>query len=314
MPMSVAGVDIGFGWTNAMATGKDLRIPSVIGIAQSLFDSPNDKAKGISIWHGEREYFVGTLAIQQSEQRFFSLKEDKADSFISEVLLLASIGYLSRGNEEISLVTGLPVDFYFKQRARLTQLIEQCNDTLIKMQIDGQLIELRSRITRHKAVPQPLGALMSVVLSSGGEIVNKTLAAKSVLVVDIGTYTCNLLAVNGLEIIQPLSKTLPLGLHVAYKTISRELGGAPVYEVDAKIVAGRIRGYEKTLQALAEQITFEVEGINTDFDVYLIAGGGGAQLIEWLLPGRNPEIVPDPQGAICRGYRNLGARLWKQRL
>jgi len=85
--------------------------------------------------------------------------------------------------------------------------------------------------------------------------------------------------------------------------------------MDAIYEKGDYRGYDikplfsKAFKALAGQIELEVESLNKRYDMYLLVGGTGLRIREYLtLP--NLLMLPDPQAANVRGYLKIAARLW----
>ena len=65
--MVLLAVDLGNGWTKAIGNGRTFAEPSVVGTGALLFDGFSAQ-KGVSVWdETNREYFVGSLAVDQSD-------------------------------------------------------------------------------------------------------------------------------------------------------------------------------------------------------------------------------------------------------
>ena len=115
------------------------------------------------------------------------------------------------------------------------------------------------------------------------------------------------------------STSLLLGVDNAYKLIEQGLqsivGKSPSrYELDQHVIAGIYEGYniepviQRAFRSLARQIQNEIESMNIRFDLYLIAGGAAHHIFKYL--ELDNKILLD-QLSQTRGYRKIGARLWK---
>lgn len=300
------GLDLGFGYTKATDGRRVLNIPSVVGEGAALYDYAADH---LSLWHEGRELFIGDAAIKQSDIRYYSLRDHKAENWASEILARAALAWLAQGRDAtIDLVTGLPFDMWAAQRQDLQEAMAGIAGR-VKIRVGRDIHEQSVAVNRVKIVPQPLGSILDQAVEADGKTLVTALATKAVCVIDVGTYTLNLLALHGLEILRPLSRSVPLGMHLVHSAVARELGGIPLYEADRRIRLGRVR-CEDALRAAAEAINQEVESLNAEFDLHLITGGGGEALYPWLLPGRKTMKVPDAQMGNVRGYLKLGRRLW----
>ncbi|EEG78633.1 ParM/StbA family protein [Dethiobacter alkaliphilus] len=310
MKESVVGIDLGFGWTKAGHNGQFFRCPSVVGEAVNLFESPTGIENNIQLWYNDQHYFVGELAIRQATIKYFSMAANKARSDISAILAATALAALKPGR--VNIVTGLPVDFYFQYKDDLDNQLQHLPNR-VRIQMDNKTYNCALEVQQTKIVPQPLGSAMSLILDSRGNTIDHRLASKNILVVDVGFHTLDILALSALEIIRPFSFTRPLGMAVAYKGISQDLGGLPLYDVDRLFIKNQLQNHTAAFQSLARQITEEIAGLNQKFDHYLITGGGGAQLYNWLLPGFERILVPDAQQANVVGYQKLGAKTWSKR-
>lgn len=310
MNESVVGIDLGFGWTKAGHNGHFFLCPSVVGEAVKLFESPSGVENNIQLWFNDKHYFVGELAIRQATMKYFSMAANRARSDVSTILAATALAALKTGS--VNIVTGLPVDFFFQYQNDLYNQLQQLPNR-VRIQMGHQTHSCTLNVQKTKIVPQPLGSALSLILDERGNTIDQRLAAKNILVVDVGFHTLDILALSGLEIIRPLSFTRSLGLATAYKGISQDLGGVPLYEVDRMVLHSNLPGHRAALQALARQITEEIAGLNQRFDYYLITGGGGAKLYDWLLPGYERILVPNAQTANVIGYQYLGARTWSKR-
>lgn len=320
---SVVAVDLGFGWTKAVkSNGSQWSQPSVVGLSRPLFDGQARRGDVVFTGNGE-EYFVGNLAVRQSDIKYHSINGKKADMLSTEILLKSSLGVLAP-KEQVNVVTGLPVDYYFSQKESLGQLLRNVSNSNF---YQLNLVEEREYMTRtaindFKIVPQPFGAAMDYLLNHDGSIARVEDAKKRILVIDIGFYTLDLLVLNSLEIDKASCSRDTLGVSVAYRLLQRFLhetiGKAPdIHELDQYVITGEYEGRNikplivQAFRALANQIQSEVESLNMSFHKFIIAGGASNLVADhFTLPGI--EVLHDPQLANVRGYLKIGAKAWKE--
>ncbi|WP_339304224.1 ParM/StbA family protein [Paenibacillus sp. FSL L8-0435] len=306
--------DLGFSWAKGKKNNKLFIQPSIAGESQPMFDTnikPND-------FFFEDTMFVGDLALRQSEIKYFTLNKRKSEAMTSEVILKTGLGYLN-GSKKFNLVTGLPILFYFKQMSEMEDMINRLaeSDPYEIKKGRGNFSKVKLNIDKYKIVPQGYGIAMNHLLNKSGKIQNKTDAKKKILVVDLGFYTLNLLGLDGLEIMKE-STSLFLGVEKAYKLLRKYLqdlvGTAPaIYELDKYVLSGTYEGHDirhlvsKAFKALAIQIQNEIEGLNINFDMYMIGGGAARYIFEYLRLNNKSLYGQLDQ---VEGNEKVGVRLW----
>jgi plasmid segregation protein ParM len=309
-----ASIDLGYGWMKGKQGKLTWREPSVLGEVKPLFE---ESIRTTDVIYNDR-YFVGDLALRQSDVRFASTKDSKAETWTSEILLETALGILSP-NEPVNLVTGLPVDFYFTQKDAFVNMLEGINESgSYHLQVGRKRFTVNPRIQNHKIVAQPLGTAMDYLLTNDGQFENIEAAKKRLLVIDLGFYTLDLLILDAMDIGKASSSPPELGISTAYKLLrgylKEKFGKAPDrHELDRYVIAGEYEGYDisplihKAFKALAAQIMLEIEGLNTKFHKYLITGGWASLIAEYL-DLHDKEVFG--QMANVRGYEKIGRRLW----
>ncbi|MBU9724111.1 MULTISPECIES: ParM/StbA family protein [Bacillaceae] len=311
-------IDLGFGFTKGMYGSKVFREPSVIGEKKPLF--PDNMRKGDIIY--ENEYFVGDLALRHSDVKFTSIKENKADSWISEILLKTVLGYLAPRESGLHLVTGLPIDYYFSQKDDFENMLNNINEQKpfhLDILNESDFMAL-PKIKKQKIILQPMGGVFDYLLNDDGEIENKEIASKTILVVDVGYYTLDLLILDGMEIHRLSCSPPELGVDTAYRLLQQylkdKIGRSPArHDLNKVVLSGEYQDYNvtplilKAFKTLATQIQNEIESFNMNFHLSIVTGGA-AHLVSDYLTLRNKTVLEDPQMAILRGYRKIGRRTW----
>ncbi|MCQ2010522.1 ParM/StbA family protein [Sporolactobacillus sp. STSJ-5] len=320
--MTNVSIDLGYGWTKALANGDKFFQPSVIGNYRQLMEQQT-KQGDLIFTEGTEQYFVGDLALRQSYVRYTSTGEDKTDTWTTGVLLKTVLAKLAPTGT-VNIVTGLPVDYYLSQRAGFEKLLDTVNQSgKYQIEIVGQgTVHANPLINRRKIVPQPFGSAMDYLLNADGSVAKMDAARKSILVVDVGYYTLDLLELNAMEIGKNSRSPRNLGVDTAYNLLHtyllENIGRAPDrFELDKYVLDGNYAGYDihplidKSFKSLAQQIRLEIDNQSEFYDLYLITGGS-ASLIAGYLNLPNQIVLEDPQFANCRGYAKIGARAWQK--
>jgi hypothetical protein len=318
---SLSYIDLGYGWTKGISNGKQFFEPSVVGDARPLMDE--QQRDGDMIYHDDNQtLFVGSLALRQSKIRYNSTGENKAETWTTAVILKTALASLSPTGP-VNLITGLPVDYYMKQKVSMAQLIDGLNTAgPYQVEIFGHRQPVRANplIANYKIVPQPFGSAMDYLLDERGNVAKMDDAKKSILVIDVGYYTLDLLELDGMEIGKNSRSPHGLGVDTAYNLLHGYLvdmiGRAPErFEMDRYVLAGEYAGYDirplvkQAFQALAQQILLEIDSLSSYYDMYLLTGGCAPTIKEFInLP--NLVMLEDSQFGNVRGYGKIGARLW----
>ncbi|MFE6075575.1 hypothetical protein ACFVQB_13980 [Paenibacillus sp. NPDC057886] len=312
---NILNLDLGFKWTKAERDGKFYRQPTIVGEAKDMFDQ---NIKSDHFVYND-ELFVGNVALEFSDIKYFSLNNKKAEAETSDVVMKTTLGYLAK-KDRVNLVSGLPINFYFTQKApfeeKLLGLADQGEYKIRKGK--GKSYPVQPIVERCKTVPQGLGITMDYLLDDDGKIVRLKEAKKKILTADLGFYTLNLLGFDKSTIMKE-SKSVLVGVEKAYTLlqtyIQKLTGHTPaIYELDPYVISGKYQGHNivplirRAFKSLALQIKNEIESLNTEFDIYLIAGGAARYIFDYLdLPNK---VLMD-QLAQVRGYGKIGRKSWK---
>lgn len=326
------GVDLGYGFVKATNGKNEFVFPSVVGPARELIGSEFSMfASGLdnlSITVDDQTFFVGELAIRQSEAAARTLDVHRLNDPSSRILMLTALSLLTQWEEEsFSVVTGVPSAFY----AHATESWLRMFEGTYRLQFsDGNEVkEKRVRVERMRVVPQPLGTIYDVTLDQAGNVADVDLSQRMIGVVDVGFKTTDFAVTRGMEYIDRLSGSITTGLSTAYGVIADKVLGEyrihrANHEMDEIVQRGQLRvagqiqdiGHIRrdAFELVAERVLTQLESIwnYRDLDVILVTGGGGAALAD-LLVNRfgNARLVDDAQMANVRGYAKLAANLFK---
>ncbi len=338
--MEILGVDIGFGFTKA-TNGRDVRIfKSVIGEAadlqfqEHLLKAADGEGPTLHVALDDKTYFVGELAEKQSTVRSYTLDQGQLIARFAKTLALTAIANLAKPGEPIRLVTGLPINYYRRHKDELTSLLEgQHQITLIAGA--GDRTECTVFIDKVRVIPQPFGSVFNLMLNDLGRISDRTYAEQKIGVIDVGFRTADYSICDKTQYSERGSQTSDAGMSQAYKVIAhglQEKSGINVelyrlyeaIEQSAIKIHGKNYGLRRITELaygqLASTIGSDVNRLwsdDWDIDRIVITGGGGAQLLSYLQPLLQGELVAveaadDARLNNVRGYRKYGAHLWER--
>ncbi len=181
-------------------------------------------------------------------------------------------------------------------------------------------------------VPQPFGALLSLILDERGHLVTRALdlVEGRVAVLDVGQQTTDLILVEGLEYIEARSGSIEVGVSTAVDMIRKVLLDDyrvtyEPHEVEQALRRGWlvVDGKKRPLDGLASErldpIARAIEAqartlwnLST-LTALVLAGGGALALRPWLEPRFAQAIyAPDAAMANAVGFLRYGLRQWER--
>lgn len=320
--MKTIAFDIGY---SSIKTGVHRNIPSIVGPARDLSNIPMlgnmAPEEHIQIEVNGAQYFVGDLAARQSSNPVFSLKKERYDSKQGMVLMETTIALLADHNEEICVVTGLPVDYQKTQRTKLEKQLKGPHTAILSGQPKNTYVR------EVKVLPQPMGIFFHHYMDDELKPTDQRWKHHRVGIIDIGYGTTDIAVVDGSQYIDGSSRSTTLAMGQMNKLVSdavyRDFNHRwEPHQMDESIRSGfvRLRGRNLSImeqaaecrQNLSDQLAHWIENCWPDYnemDVILLGGGGGAALYHHLSKPFHVKLVEDPQQAVLKGYQKLGRML-----
>lgn len=327
------GLDVGYGLTKAVAdNGKHVCFESRIAPAEFIRFQANIGAKvavnGLTLHdNDEGPLWVGELASKQGRLGAIRSPRDRnrVNDSITTHLANAAFAMLlpDRDYASIRVVTGLPVAYY-RDAFDLSQHLLGTHHVLL----EGR--NLTVEVEDVLVVPQPFGALLSLILDERGMMKTASidLVEGKVGVLDIGSYTTDMIMVEGLEYIEARSGSIEVGVSTAIDMIRKVLQDEhrvsyEPHELEQAMRRGWlvIDGQKHSLNGLAsghlDPIARAIEAqARTLWNVstltqMVLAGGGSLALKPWLEPCFQQAVfVPDAAMANATGFLRYGLRQW----
>lgn len=336
--MVLLGVDIGFGFTKATTGEKSLIFKSLIGEAADIQFHTNigdgSFIKNLHVTIGGKSYFIGDYAEQQSNNKQFTLDNDKLIAEFAKILALTAVGIYSEKPEPINVVSGLPVGYLKQNRKSFTDILTG-HHTVTYHNPDGTQIARKITINEVQMLPQPVGTVFNLLLNDKGEIANKELTKQKVGVVDIGFRTTDFTILDQMKYVDRGSCTIETGISTSFTEIAnrlQEMSGVTIalYRMYDAAEAGSIsiKGQNYNISGLRDQSYALLAGkiaevINRlwaeDWDIHTIflTGGGSKELAKYLqplIPGNvlTSENKGDLRLNNAQGYVKYGRHKWRQ--
>lgn len=324
--MKVVGIDVGYGFLKVTDGIENFTIPSVIGNAVDLtFDMgyTTKDLTNIKVEVDGEEYFVGELAIEQSEHPYRSLSTDRTTDMVTKVMFLTSLALLSEhAVESFVVVTGLPVKDYTMFKQVYVDNFTGTHEVLLHG--EKKIIHIEKVVV----VPQPYGAFCEGLFDEEGNI-DENFAENHVGIIDIGFGTSDFIQVKNYRYSERFSSTSPNGISSIYRDTANYLNTHYAihkedFELENIVRTGqlKIRGggidisepLKDSKRSLAKKVANEIKSLWSnlpEISLIIITGGGGALLYEELaeLLGDDIVLAENPQLANVRGYRNWGVYL-----
>jgi plasmid segregation protein ParM len=331
--VTTIGLDLGYGLTKAVTdNGRQVCFESRVAPAEFIrfqadIGAPV-KTNGLTLHDPEEgALFVGELASKQGRPGAIRSPRDRnrVTDPITTHLADAAFAMLLPGAEHVRarVVTGLPVAYY-RDAFQLSQHLLGTHRILL----EGR--SLTVEVEDVLVVPQPFGALLSLILDERGKMITSALELVEgrVAVMDIGTYTTDLILVEGLEYIEARSSSIEVGVSTAIEMIRKVLlddyrVSYEQHELEQAMRRGWlvIDGQKHPLNGLASErldpIARSIEAqartlwnIST-LTALVLAGGGALALRPWLEPRFKQAIyAPDAAMANAAGFLRYGLRQW----
>jgi len=327
------GIDLGYGYVKVTDGQTAHVLPSTVGVGQkirfkSLLTSFYKPTENLAITVDNKKYFVGELAIKQSEVVSRSLGRNRIEDTSAKVLLLAALSlYAEKEDQSFNVITGLPVDYYSTFRDDWSELMLGMH--AVKIDNGQQEKSKIIKIEKLQIIPQPFGTLYDKILNNEGEIKDETFGDLRIGIVDIGFKTSDFAVADGLEFIDKLSSSSEVAMSTAFNLLTEKfrekyLINKESYQLDKVVETGILRVAGESINVeehineafsiVANKIATEINSIwdKRDLDKIILTGGGGEAISKYLLPKfGNMELVKGAQFANVRGYQKLCSNLFR---
>lgn len=312
--MVIAGIDVGYDSTKVVIDGnegqKRYRLPSLVGAGvPKTLPHGGTPVKTVSL--NGNLYTIGEDAIRYR----LPVLTVRARNAIESVAYRALVKYVLREiNDEIFVVTGLPVEYYFQ------------GDTGV---VERVMKEVVPSIKHIKVIPQPAGTFFDYMLDINGSV--RGYASdflKSIVgIIDIGRYTVDFCVFNRMDFVANLSGSINMGVEHIFRKVADELHekyslrGIGTEDVRDAVLKGYMimPGSRIDIQPVLDR---HVAATLRDMESYIhsywgterieriILTGGGAYLMKDInILGLKPLVVQNPVMANATGFWKLARRL-----
>lgn len=182
---------------------------------------------------GEREWFVGKLAIEQSaddelfdshERRLFSPSWFREQEYL--IMFRVSTGLMLQGNDtqEPVVSVALPTDSYIDYKEELKRRLVGKHSFEVKQgNLPYRRIEFEIKRENLYVISQPMATLFHIALDREGQLLNEDLFIQKVSINDLGFGTSDVETLHGETIIKRQSFTSRHAMINVYQLLSKRL-------------------------------------------------------------------------------------------
>ncbi len=315
----IIGIDIGYGMTKVVdSSGRIDKFKSIVGAgAPETLDLPTSSKNTFRTTTIDGSvYTIGEDAERFRLPLLNVRKRNSIESIAYKALLKAALRDDIYNN--VRIITGLPVNF-INDSKRLKEVIKDV--------IQGAEITV---------IPQPAGTFFNLLLDPSGNIANEQYANMQIGIIDIGTYTTDILFLSKMDVIKELSGTLTIGIHTVMQKLSKVCSDKrrhlTLTELEDAISIGYITKYgEKiyimdSLNSIKDSVAQDIWsfissmwGAEEQIDLIVLSGGGAPLFQESMMQSNtaftaNIISVKDTFMANVYGFFKLGMRLYANKV
>lgn len=322
----LVSIDAGNGWVKAKSSRHSISFPSIIAIENdTVAFNPTFSPNGdFTISFENKNYAIGATVYNKGLLPITIAHRSRIEQDFYRVLFASALAAIVRNSADIKAVVSLPPGAYFDRDTYRNLLAGEYTVSLH----NGKNFTYVLKPENMRIIPEGIGTICNIVLDEKGRTVDNTLFQHSVGVVDIGTYTTDLLFFDKLKLIQSgttsLTKTGITTLHNRIKTLaSRHAVDVPDYKLDRVLTdrfylkdGNKIDISEAIEKASHDELAQAIGGAirqywnGGDDAEYIILTGGGSHLVYIYLRemfGERVWISEDyPHFANCEGGYRYG--------
>jgi hypothetical protein len=311
MPDALVSLDIGNGYVKGKGPGRaSASFPSVLSVVNENMDGfkfPFSPENDFVIGYHGRNWAIGDTVHFQGLTPTTIAHRSRIQTEFYRVLFAASLAALVPQSATISAVVSLPPAAYWDKDAQKNSLAGE-----YELSFTGQNGEYRQNIytvpIEHiRVIPEGVGAICTLVLDErGSERPDNRLASTTVGVVDIGTYTTDLIQLDNLRIVRSGCDTLTHALRDIQdrlRSFASSMGvDLEIHKVDEVLqqgyflIGGRRQPIAEVQVPWVEELARSISGmIRTTWNggnavESILVTGGGAPLVEKLLAMEFPHV------------------------
>lgn len=227
------GIDLGYGQIKAVNQNIKKKFVSAVGTPVSNFgrsaavNSEEELMSALTITMDNQTYYVGRNAITNARNGRLTLRQNKADDIHNKIKFLTSLALFMEEDQtyaEFDIITGLPVLEYRNQKDQLESMMSN-NERIFffDMHYGPKVVSKSIKVNNVKVISQGEGAFYDFILDNNGNIVEEQANSVSgtVMVVDIGYRTSDIVTMENGRYVEPLSDQLNRGVNTIHQEILR---------------------------------------------------------------------------------------------
>ncbi len=327
----LVSLDLGNGYGKGRGpNGRELSFPAALSIVSETlngFDFAVSPNEDFVIGYGGKQWAVGDTVYFKGLTPLTIAHRSRITMEYYRVMFAAALVDLVRQSTPINLVVSLPPASYWDKEEQKAVLAGHYEVSTVDRGGGFKTFNYDVPIENIRVIPEGVGAVCTMVLDeNGNEKAGNSLAHHVVGVVDIGTYTTDLIMLDGLKIVRSGCDTLTHALHDIHDKL-RTYASSVGYDLDSYRAdevlqrgyftkGGRRVTFGEMTASWATELANAIAGFiistwNGGDDVEsIIIAGGGAPMVEKLLAMQFPHVQlitgVEPFFANCEGGYRYG--------
>jgi plasmid segregation protein ParM len=323
---------------------RDIEDRPIIGIeeldAQSPLDGIHIRVHSPTLKDNNAIYRVGNLATKSTNSTELDPGSSKSEEDQTLVMLFASLALDAAGHEgfkknnkvieaNYTLGTGLPLREVKEgkdvgYRSKLLGSVHQV-EFLVTPQYQG--VKVNIRFDEVKVYPEGFAAFINLVMDNNGNIINKELIDKRILIQDIGGLSTDIAVIKDRKVDDDKAQGFNLGVSESLELIREEIRSRHGVELDSRrdvveIITKKsdrnhimVKGSRTSVHDIVDRIMLELAKKqyrhlrnmwqkNSQTEICYFIGGGSSVLKEYIktlnnnLDGYNIDFFEDEKESI----------------
>jgi len=343
LPLLV-GNDLGYGQVKTVSGSMRSRFLSAVGTPVSDFGrvaavtTEKELLESLALTYDGKKYYVGHNAIVNTRNGRLTLRQNKAESEDNKIKFIMALALFTTEDQEYAefdVITGLPVLEYKNQKDQLYNMIFNYGRPFeFTMHYGPKAVKKTIKIKNIKIISQGEGAFYDFVLDGEGKLVKEraALVGGTVMVVDVGYRTTDIVTMENGRYIEPLSNQINNGINQVHQEILRLIMERlnikkELKDMDEIVRSGKLfhnmkeynvsKIIEDAARPFAEDIVDNLYTVTNDqlgsMQRVLLGGGGGQIILPYvrtLLDGIiEVSLLEDSEFCNASGYYKYGMLL-----
>lgn len=324
-------VDLGNGFIKARSAARQTSFPSVLAVeSMSIdFDIQNSASDFIIGYQGKR-YTLGDTVHYKGQTPITITHRSRIETDFYKVMFAGAMSAVLKNSATVSPVVSLPPGMYWDKEKQKENLAGVYTVEVPDERGKFKTLTYNVPIELIRAIPEGLGTICTFTLDQKGNEADSTLFNNVVGVLDVGTYTTDVILLDRLKIVRNGTDSIKHALNDIHTALKNYASGKG-YDLDShkadevmrqgwfrkdgqrEPVGKQVNGWAEQLAAAASGLIRSKWNGGDDVDYIIVTGGGGDLVYPFIKREFNRGniervflVEEDPHFANCEGGFRYG--------